>query len=408
VNGVEITQREVDFIYQRSALYGADKHAIRDQRRRLLSELVRTELLAQQSSDLNLDESPDFMVAMHEARRSVRAGLTEQHLAAQAGLVSPEAVKKMVADEPEFFSQRKLLVYDQVVIPGVDEPFLKFLNVEADGGTSLDRLINEVKAKKVPFRHTTQAMTTDRIDPGIFRVLTNLSPNRPHIARIKDNFTLILMLRAALPLPLYGEAASQEAAGILNEQQRSMRFSRNMTEVLNAAKITYFGEFAPGTSGKNGSDSEVELPSGNSARVATRRVNRTESFALLVLSFASAVLVFTSSLRLLGGKNYQDAQTNPLDEPYEARSYVKFTLFGIAGLTAIATGYQLFLVWSAMPLWLMMTGIVSGLLSGIGITHLIARSPEMTCTRKVFWVNIGISALMLLVAVTATIIVFRS
>ncbi len=257
VNGVEITLREIDFLCRRSTLSGSDRDAVR---RSALALLIRNELLAQKASEMKLEKSPDFVVALYEARRTVLAGMAEQHIAAQAGNVSVEAVKKIIADNPLFFSKRKLLVYDQVVIPDVDELFLRSLNAEAERGASLNQLLDKVNAKKMPFRRTMQSLTTEQIDPGIFSVLKNLSLNRARIARIEKKFSLILMLRARVPMPLEGEEANQAAAGILHEQQRKMELSKTLAKAIASSKITCFGEFASGKSGNKGPSAAFDLP----------------------------------------------------------------------------------------------------------------------------------------------------
>jgi EpsD family peptidyl-prolyl cis-trans isomerase len=257
VNGVEITRREVDFVGRKSTLSGSEREA---ERRRTLAFLVRNELLARKASEMKLEKSPDFIVALYEARRNLLAGMAEQHIAAQAGKVSPGSVGKFIAENPRFFSQRKLLVYDQVIIPGVDEFFLNSLNDDADRGFSLDQLLDKVGAKKMPFRRSMQALTTDQIDPGILSVLSNLSLNRPRIARVGTKFSLVLMLRATVPMPLEGNAAIQAATGILQEQQRKMELSKTLTKAIDSAKITCFGEFASCKSGNKGPATEFDLP----------------------------------------------------------------------------------------------------------------------------------------------------
>lgn len=257
VNGVEITQREVDFFSRRPALPGAEGET---ERQRVISLLVRKELLAQHALEMKLENSPDFVIAMYEARRKILAGMAEQHVAAQTVKVSPEAARKVVAKNPRGFLQRKLLVYDQVVIPGVHEQFLKSLNASAERGASLHQLLNQVSAKKMPFRRTMQALTTDQIDFGIFKVLSTLRLNKPQIASIEKKFSMILVLRATVPMPLEGEAANQAAADILNEQQRRVELSRKLKKSLDSAKVTFFGEFASAKSKKSLSEAVVDLP----------------------------------------------------------------------------------------------------------------------------------------------------
>ncbi len=257
VDNIEITRREVDFLSRKPVLAGAEGET---ERKRVLSLLVRKELLAQKALEMKLENSPDFIVAMYEARRSILAEMAEKHVATQAAKVSPEAASRVVAKNPRFFSQRKLLVYDQVVMPGVDEKFLNSLNTSADRGASLEQLLKKVNEKKMPFYRTMQALTTDQIDLGIFNVLSTLRLNKPQLASIGEKFSMILVLRAKIPMPLEGETANQAAAEILNEQQRRMELLRTLTKSLDSADITFFGEFASGESEASLHKAVLDLP----------------------------------------------------------------------------------------------------------------------------------------------------
>lgn len=262
VNGVEISSREVDYFYRQSALPGESEDAVRDRKRQVLSDLVRLELLARNGSEMKLDHSSDFILAMYEARRNVLGWLVEQRLAEQQRVFSPDEVRKFVAENPDFFSRRKILVYDQIVLNGVNEQFLQSLNDRADEGASLDQLLDRVTQKKMPFRRTLQALATDQIDSGILSLLLTSSLNRPRVARIEEKFSIILMLRGSVPVPRYGQEALQAGAAILGERQRKAALSACINNTLDSAHITYFGEFAPGKNGKDVSGSKVELPAG--------------------------------------------------------------------------------------------------------------------------------------------------
>ena len=96
VNGVEITQREVDFLYQRASAPGASESVKRDQRRSILAGLVRAELLAQQAAKMKLDQSPEFPIALYNARRGVLAGLAEAKIVSTAKPLSQETIQTVV------------------------------------------------------------------------------------------------------------------------------------------------------------------------------------------------------------------------------------------------------------------------------------------------------------------------
>jgi len=122
VNGVEITQQEVEYLYRRLGEPKASPEAAQNKRRAILADLVRSELLAQRAREMKLDKASDFALAMHDARRRVLAGVAQKEIESKVLPVSQEAAKEVVHHNPALFADRKLLVYDEVLIPGVDEP----------------------------------------------------------------------------------------------------------------------------------------------------------------------------------------------------------------------------------------------------------------------------------------------
>ena len=175
VNGVEITQREVAALYERTATTGVNDEVRRNQERAILAGLVRGELLAQKAVADKMDRSPEFVLILHEARRQVLAGMAEKSMLASLKPLPDEALQSVVKQNPLIFGERKLLVYEQVLMPVVDVPFLQTLNDAAGKGASLSQLVDSIKAKKLKFQQVTQTQSTDQMQPAIARILGNAS-----------------------------------------------------------------------------------------------------------------------------------------------------------------------------------------------------------------------------------------
>lgn len=413
VNGVEITQREVNFLYQRSAPPGGDATVARNQRRTILAGLVRGELLAQQATKMKLDKSPDFLLAMHDARRRVLAGFAEQEIASTAKGVSPEIVQQVITNNPNLFAQRKLLVYDEVLMQSVNVPFLQSLNASAANGASLSALLDLVKAQKVPFRQATRTLTTDQMEPAIFTVLSNSKVNRAVVARVADKFSMILVLHSIVPVPLEGQAAMQTAANQINNQQRSVAFSNKMRTVVDASKITYFGEYKPDAPGNKGNQA-VALPMPDPTRVQSQIRHQIAGSGSVAVSFTAAILLLFASKSFLSGtlwlpKLWPSRKKKASADNAGAYKYhehkvpilIKLPLFLIAGLCVVALGYHLLLLRDLLALWMISGSIVAGLLIGTGTSHLYVRTGLHRLTekmRKFRWVPVMLFAALLLSA----------
>ncbi len=403
VNGVEITQREVDFLYQRTSTPGASESVKRDQRRNILAGLVRAELLAQQAVKMKLDQSPEFPIALYNARRGVLAGLAESKIVSTAKPLSQETIQTVVEENPNLFAQRKLLVYEEVIIQGVNVPFLESLNASAGKGASLTALLDEVKAKTIPFRRTTRTLTSDQIEPAILKILSTARANVPVVMRVADKFSMMLMLHTVVPIPLEGQAAEQAAANLINARQRNIAFSQKMTDVVDDAKISYFGEFKPDAPGSKGKQQTVALPTPDPARATSKLYRQIRFAALLTFSFTVAMLILTVSMLILRGKLWVPRlwPTRKKESPefdyhdYQASLLVELTLILIAISTLSALGYLLYLLWHTIPFWMMLVAAISGMVVGTGVSRLFALQQVQRFTQKYSWVTVSLFCLFL-------------
>ncbi|MGB7510902.1 MAG: EpsD family peptidyl-prolyl cis-trans isomerase [Pelodictyon phaeoclathratiforme] len=409
VNGVEITQREVEFIYQRSAVPGADEVTVYNQRRGILAGLVRAELLAQHGAKDAVDKSPDYLLALHDAQRRVLSGLVEEKIATAVKPISSETVERVIADNPNLFAERKLVVFEEVLISGVDVSFLQSLNASAGKGASLDALLDEVKARGIQFQRTTRTLTTDQIQPAILKVLFGSKPKVPVVIRVENKFSMILMLHTVVPVPLEGKAAVMAATTLLQAQQRNMVLSEKIKDLLDASKITYFGEFKPGAKLKK---QGVPLPIPDQERAASKRNRQIRFGVLLFFSFSFAMMLLTSMMQIQRGTLWLPRlwparkKEIPVVYNYEVQSIshiaeLTLVFIGVSALFALA--YHLHLLWDAIPLWMMAVALSTGILVGTGGSRLFALNVVQGFAEKFGWLLVILFCLLLAVTVIVTL-----
>ena len=388
VNGVEITQREVTMLYERTATPGVNEEVRRNQERAILAGLVRGELLAQKAVAEKMDRSPEFVLTLHEARRQVLAGMAEKSMLASVKPLSDDALQSVIKQNPLIFGERKLLVYEQVLMPVVDVPFLQSLNVAAGNGASLPQLVDSIKAKKLQFQQVTQTQSTDQMQPAIARILSNSKPNVPILMRVEDKFAMVLMLRSAVLIPLVGDAALQTARNITNSQLRNAEFGKKMKDVVDASQIKYFGAYAPGAVAKKGAGQLVPLPTVDTKKVAEKESQSIELAVALGVTYMFAVLLLTFSIRLLLGKVWPpvflrkskkvvtvEEHLHDVDEilnlGYKAPSYIRFFVFSVDVTGVLILAYQMMLIWRETPEWIVGLSVLSGLLLGVASSYII-------------------------------------
>ena len=402
VNGVEITQREVSAIYDRTASPAISGDVRRNQERAILAGLVRGELLAQKAVTEKLDRTPEFLLMFHEARRQVLAGLAEKSMLASVKPLSDEALQSVVKQNPLIFSERKLLVYEQVLMPVVDVPFLQSLNVAAGNGATLSQLVDSIKAKNLKFQQVTQTQSTDQMQPAIARILSNAKPNVPILMRVEDKFAMVLMLRSAVPIPLVGEAALQTARNITSSQLRNQEFGKKMKAVVDASKITYFGAFAPGALAKKGAGQLVQLPTADTKMLVQKESQSIKIAIALGVAYTFAVLLLTFWMRLFLGRFWlpfmshktknvksveveghsEDHQDEILHSGYKLPPYIKLFLFFDAAGAVLTLSYQMMFIWSRTPEWILALSLLSGLLIGVVFSRIFSFTPVRKLTQN--------------------------
>ena len=421
VNGIEITQREVTALYERTATAGVSEEIRSNQQRAILAGLVRSELLAQKAAAENLDRSPEFVLTMHEARRQVLAGMAEKGMLASIKPLSDEALQGVVKQNPLIFGERKLLVYEQVLMPVVDVPFLQSLNVAAGNGASLSHLVDSIKAKKLQFQQVTQTQSTDQMQPAIARIMSNAKPNVPIVMRVEDKFAMVLMLKSALPIPLVGAAALQTARNITTAQLRNQEFGKKMKNVVDASKITYFGAYAPGAVARKGSGQLVPLPTVDSGMVAENESLTIELAVALGAAYTFSVLLLTFWMRLFLGKFWQpfmshkskkansvapEGHSEDDDEilypVYKPPVYIRYFLFFVAAGALFTLGYQMMLIWGKTPEWIVGVSVLSGLLLGVVFTYIFSLNLFMRLTQNMRFLPILFFSFCLVAVVIAT------
>lgn len=411
VNGAEITRREVDFIYRRSVVPGSDDAVARNRRRNILAGLVRAELLSQQAEKRGLDKSPEFLLAMHDARRRVLAGLEEEKIVSSASeQVSPEVVRNVISSNPNLFAGRKLLVFEEVLFPEVDVALLESLNASAGKGVSLAQLLDAAKARGKVFLRSVKTMTSDQLQPAILKVLSVSRPNVPVVIRVQDKFSMILILRSMTAVPVEGDAATVAATRLVQAQQRNMELSKTMNEVLDASKITYFGEFkADSASLKRG---EAPMPTADPSRVAGMQLYRFRLAVSLGIAFMGAMLMLVISKTILAGKVWKFPLGLPFkknDVPvefnydvFEVPPGVKLVLFIVSALVLAAIGLQLYLAWNELAFWMLSVAVVTGLAAGIGGGRLFALAAIEPWIIRLCWLFVLGFAAMSVVALLVT------
>jgi EpsD family peptidyl-prolyl cis-trans isomerase len=411
VNGVEITKRQVEYLYQRSAMPGMSEEQSANMKRRILADLIRVELLAGKGREMKLDNTPDYSMALYTAQKNVLAGFAEKKIAGNQSSISADQAESVVLNTPQLFAGRKLFVYDEVIFPGVDMPLLESLDEMASDGAPLSRLLDELRTKKIPFNKTLIALTSEKIPSQILSILNQIKPNIPQIvARNGSKTSMILLLRDTYPAPVEGDPAKRAAMSMIAANQRNFALSKTMNELLDNAKITYYDEYAQTAEGNK---KLSPLPHPDTKKAAKKIHNKILLASGLSASFILAVMMVTAVMRtfysmswlpkLWFGSTTSAEQKRYYDIRKTATLPRRLYLFGVILLIAAVLILEVLFLWNKLPILAILACFAGGIIAGVIASRLLNVGIVRGWSRKTYTIIASLLALMTLFDALATI-----
>ena len=380
-------------------------------KRRILADLVRIELLAGKASEMKLDKTPEYSMALYTAQKNVLAGLVESKLAKNQSSISPDQAESVVLNNPQLFAGRKLFVYDEVLFPGVDMPLLESLDKMASNGAPLNSLLDVLKAKKIPFNKALIALSSEKIPPPVHSILTQLKPNTPQVvARKAEKISMILVVRNAYPAPLEGEQARKTAMAMIQANQRNQALSKAMGEMLDNAKITYYDDYAK-TVADNKTLAPLPVPD---TKKVTRQLYKSiylgfglaASLMLSVVMLTAIMRTFYSMLwlpKLWPGAATSADQMKHYDIRHTTALPRRLYLFGVMSLIAVALIFELLFLWNKLAVLTILGWMAGGIIVGIIASRLLNAGIVRGWSRKTYTITASLLALVILVSVVLTI-----
>jgi len=412
VNGVEITNRQVEYLYRRAAVPGMNARDSLNLKRRILRDLVRIELLAGKAREMQLDKSPDYSMALYAAQKRVLAGFAEKRIIKEgASAVSAEEAEAVVLSNAHLFADRKLFVYDKVMISSGDVSLLESLDAMIQNGAALKQLLDELNVRKIPFKKTVKAQTSEKIPSPLLAVLQNLKPDLPQVVNTESKVSILLLLHDVIPVPLEGESATKAATVMIMTQHKARALSKTMGDLVDGAAITYYGEYAAQVDDNQQFEA---LPVPDHSRVTRKRYKDLAMGLVLSGSFLLAVLALTALMRTFysklwlprlwpqssRGKIGNSCAAPPNWVPWSYRFY----LFVMAVLVLGALGMEVVAVWAKIPLWGLLGGVAGGVVVGVLLSRVYQLDFVRQCSRKAYSLLVGVLTVPILLAV---LVMFR-
>ncbi|MDD2728611.1 MAG: hypothetical protein PHR85_05485 [Malikia sp.] len=429
VNGVEITSKELDYLYARTSPPNLPAEVVLARKRAILTELISSEALAQKAIEVELDKTPEFAMEMAIAKRSALAEKVERQIVRKGPQVTPQNALDYINTNPGMFTERQLLTLERLDLIKTDEGLLDKLDKASDNGAGLQRLEKLAQESRAETKRQVFNSYSDRMEPQLLKVML-AKPYKPVVIKFNDDKTRssVFYVHSAVPAPLTGQQALRAAGLALMSKQAQSTRQQGRQAIVGAAKVSFYGEFA-GTKLQSTTADGEDL---KMAQLFTKPVSfqrklaiaggLTAAATLLVLTLLTASRYWRSSTgdpkgpgtlrqtlqamplmgRLFGKPLAADELAKVLaassarhrDEP--ASWYGKLlVLAGLAGGSAMLL-IQISGAWHRLQPWQIATVLTAGLFAGALFGLIYVRSSLRDIKRERRWIPVSVTSALLM------------
>lgn len=376
VNGVEITQRQLNFLFNRSGLTGLSTSDKSELKKQILADLIRTELLAQKAEKLNIRNSPDYALAIYSSEKNVMADMAAEKLSQSVVKVDEDEIYEIVKNNPRLFQNRKMYIYNEIYIHGVKKDLLANFDKEIGDGKKIDQIIDELRKNKIKYSVSARMKTSDQLPQELEYFLEKTITGKPQIITISDQYSLIIELSNKIPVPITGNNAFLVAEKMHKQELKRSIVEKEINNLLNTADIKYYGEFADSKDINN--KSGLLYP--DAAKGKKIKLISLVLSSSLAISFVSVIMIMTASIRIITGKLWiPHIRSVKKDTVIEEDSYdiipeihylQKSYLFILFTSTISIIFYQLYLLIDKIDFINIVFGVTSGIILGIILSRI--------------------------------------
>lgn len=433
VNGVEITRKELDFLYARTSPPNLPPEVALERKKAILTELISSEALAQKAVEAQLEKTADFEMQMNIARRSALAEKVELELVRKGPKVSQQNALDYINTNPTMFAERQLLTLERLNLVKTDEALLDRLDKASDNGAGLSKIEKLAQESRADTRRQVFNSYSDRMEAKLLKVLLD-KPYKPVVIKFNDDPTraTVLFVHSAVPAPLTGQQAMQAATIALASRQSQASKQQGSQAIAGAAKVVFYGEFAgtqlPASSQAAGNvniDQLFSKPMTLKRKLAIGAA-LAGSMTLLLLTLLTARRYWKGDAAGSPGKVMQTLQGLPLvgslfGKPSAAEKLSLALASGssskgrqaswhgklilLTGLTACAAvmGFQVNEAFGLLQPWQAGASITAGVVTGGLLSMLYNRLQLNAIGNKRRWIPVSALGLLLLAASAAGI-----
>lgn len=240
VNGDEITVTELNRELGGAAPANPQERKAMEQA--ALQSIITRKLLAQQAKEEKLDKTPIFAAQEQQAEEAMLVGAMQRKFAAAVVAPTRADAEKFVADHPNMFAQRKVMVVDQIVVGKFKPELMK----EFEPMTTLEQIEAVLTRENLDFQRTTTVLDTLNAPEGLTTTLMKLPAGEIFIFP-RGNAVFVNQIRDSRVMPFTGDRAITYAMAGLKSMRTQESVAKQVEAIRKGAesKITYNDAYKP-------------------------------------------------------------------------------------------------------------------------------------------------------------------
>jgi peptidyl-prolyl cis-trans isomerase C len=239
VNGEEITS--LDLRSELGGFASRDPKVMKQAEQVAVQRLVLRTLVDQKAKEQKLDKAVDYVLQMRRGEQNLLAQLYQRKIASSVPAPTKQEAETYVANHPEKFANRKILVLEQVIASPtkLDPQTFKPIN-------TLDEIKALFDSDSIPYQENVAVLDTLTTDPRMIEQLNKLPPNEVFVVPQQGVlvFNHINQTRSA---PFRGDMAVSYSVNLLRQQRVQEAVAKAMQSLQKESepKIVYNAAYKP-------------------------------------------------------------------------------------------------------------------------------------------------------------------
>ncbi len=248
VDGQDITVLQLNAELMQSNIPSAQKDIAS---KKFLDALIDRQLLQEQAAKDKIDRDPAVVAAIERAKAQIIAQAYLQRRLAKVARPTKEEIDKYYLDHPDFFADRKVYEFDQIIIESKN--FDAELKSAVGTTKSLDDIAHWLKEHHIEYGQNSASSNTVELPVGLVKKLKDMHKGQV-FALAQSDKSVIAAIKNVKDAPIKQEVAEPQIANFLMNQRNKEAADTEMSHLRATAKIEYLDKKLAGTTSPATSD----------------------------------------------------------------------------------------------------------------------------------------------------------